>query len=134
MSGEGWPSIGDVIVFWDRPEPPATKRRTGAAGRTWKAKVLESPASGSDRLVVDLGGGHGWADFDRNFNSLYVWQRAEADELLEEIRKRVKEIRSGWANPQYGVCIDEEVGRMIDAFERLDEHLKSKGNSPSDWQ
>lgn len=58
----------------------------------------------------------------------------QADETLTEIRDRVRKIRTGWANPQYGTNIEEETDRLLEAIEKLDESLTAGFESPSDWE
>lgn len=58
----------------------------------------------------------------------------QADGLLLEIRNRAKAIRSGWANPQYGTCIEDEMTHLLDAFEKLDDSLTAGFQPPSDWE
>lgn len=55
-------------------------------------------------------------------------------ELLVEMRDRVKNIRTGWANPQYGTNVEEETMRLLDAFEKIDESLSAGSHYPTGWR
>jgi hypothetical protein len=55
-------------------------------------------------------------------------------ELLVQIRDHTQKIRSGWANPQYGTCIEEETRNLLDAFEKLDESLSAGSQYPTGWR
>jgi hypothetical protein len=140
--------------LWKNRQPPTRKG----------VVVEVPEGDGSGFLVIDVGGEYGGVNYAaRDFFTRYTWKPAnesrseadalvksirqqakqeqvhgldqgQADDLLRELRDRARKIRSGWANPQYGVCIEEETDHFLEAFEKLDTSLTAGFEHPSDWQ
>lgn len=142
MRTQQWPTTGDVILVQDQPTTAAQRELwKNRQPPTRKGEVVEVPRpDGSGFLTIDVGGEYGGVTYPaRDFPARYIWKPAtrtseHGDKLLKEIRRRVKAIRSGWVNPQYGINIDEETSYLVEAFEKLDASLSDGGERPSDWQ